>query len=136
MRTPDIIALLIVSILMIIAFFFWERHVINDTSRPPLIRLKLFTRAKGRLASVYFIGFMTWMGFVVRYLVLLYAHNTDLASPSCITLPCSSSKYRVRSRSELCFVLYPVPSLGYYVTYWSPILSVEYRRNGSYVSAS
>ncbi len=62
---PDIIALLIISILLIAAFFLWERHVINNTSRPPLMRLQLWTRAKGRLAAMYFIGFVSWMGFVV-----------------------------------------------------------------------
>ena len=67
---PDIIALLIFSVLTIAAFFFWEHHVIHRTSRPPLIRLKLFTRSKGRLAAVYFIGFTAWMGFVVSHSIL------------------------------------------------------------------
>jgi len=62
MLLVDIIALLIITILMIASCFFWERHVINNTSRPPLIRLKLFTRASGRPASVYAIGFISWMG--------------------------------------------------------------------------
>ena len=60
-----LIVLLVISVCLITAFFFWEHHVINHTSRPPLIRLTLFTRAKGRLSAVYFIGFVSWMGFIV-----------------------------------------------------------------------
>lgn len=62
---PDILALLIIGVLMIAAFFVWEHHIQTKTSRPPLMRLQLWTRAKGRLAAVYFIGFVTWMCFVV-----------------------------------------------------------------------
>jgi hypothetical protein len=61
----DIIAMLILGVLFIVGFFLWERHVVYKTSRPPLMRLQLWTRANGRLASVYFIGFVSWMGFVV-----------------------------------------------------------------------
>jgi hypothetical protein len=31
------------------------------------MRPQLWTRAKGRLATVYVIGFISWMGFVVRF---------------------------------------------------------------------
>jgi hypothetical protein len=63
--TTDIIVLLIVGVILVAAFFFWERHVVNNTTRPPLMRLALWTRAHGRLAAVYMIGFVSWMGFVV-----------------------------------------------------------------------
>ncbi|WVF72288.1 hypothetical protein IAT40_007100 [Kwoniella sp. CBS 6097] len=62
-KTSYIIALLIMGPLMIIAFFFWEKHVIDKTTRPPLMRLQLWTRARGRLAAVYLVGFLSWMGF-------------------------------------------------------------------------
>jgi MFS family permease len=61
---PDIAALFPVSVILIVAFFFWEYHVIHHTSRPPLVSLALFTRAKGRLASMYFVGFIAMAGFV------------------------------------------------------------------------
>ena len=51
--------------LLIAAFFVWEKYVAVKTSRPPLMRLELWTRANGRLAAVYMIGFVSWMGFVV-----------------------------------------------------------------------
>lgn len=63
--STDIIALLVVGILLVVAFFFWEAHVIHHTDRPPLMRLALWTRAKGKLASVYMIGCISWMGFSV-----------------------------------------------------------------------
>ncbi|WVQ78029.1 hypothetical protein IAT38_000110 [Cryptococcus sp. DSM 104549] len=62
-KTSYVLALLIIGFFLVVAFFFWERHVIHNTTRPPLMRLQLWTRAKGRLAAVYFIGFVTWMGF-------------------------------------------------------------------------
>jgi hypothetical protein len=61
----DIIALLIIGVFLVIAFFLWERHVVYNTTRPPLMRLQLWTRANGRLAAVYAIGCTSWMGFSV-----------------------------------------------------------------------
>lgn len=59
----DVAALFPISILILIAFGFWEYHV-QRNSRPPLIRLALFTRAKGRLAAMYLVGFIAMAGFV------------------------------------------------------------------------
>ena len=61
----DIIMLLILGVLLVACFFFWENHVTTKTSRPPLMSPALWTRAHGRLAAVYMIGFVSWMGFVV-----------------------------------------------------------------------
>ncbi|WVQ98642.1 hypothetical protein IAU59_005773 [Kwoniella sp. CBS 9459] len=81
-KTGYIIALLIVGVLLIVAFFFWEKHVIDKTTRPPLMRLQLWTRAKGRLAAVYFIGFVAWMGFVSLFYhaTLFYQQVQDTGS--------------------------------------------------------
>ncbi|OWZ80201.1 efflux protein [Cryptococcus neoformans Bt85] len=70
-KTSYVLALLIIGFFLVVAFFFWERYIINNTTRPPLMRLQLWTRAKGRLASVYFIGFVAWMGFTS-----LFYHTT------------------------------------------------------------
>lgn len=75
--TADIIVLLVVGVILVGAFFLWEHHVINKTTRPPLMRLALWTRAKGRLAAVYMIGFVSWMGFTVS---LSRVHH-ELACP-------------------------------------------------------
>ncbi|OCF39472.1 efflux protein [Kwoniella heveanensis CBS 569] len=62
-KTSYIIVLLILGPFLIVAFFFWEKHIIDKTTRPPLMRLQLWTRARGRLASVYLVGFLSWLGF-------------------------------------------------------------------------
>ncbi|KAK6902850.1 efflux protein [Kwoniella mangroviensis CBS 10435] len=81
-KTGYIIALLIIGFLLVVSFFLWERYIINETSRPPLMRLKLWTRAKGRLASVYFIGFVAWMGFVsLFYHATLYYQQVQETGP-------------------------------------------------------
>ena len=64
---PDIIVLLILGVLMVVAFFFWEKYVTDRGTTPPLMRLQLWTRARGKLASVYLIGFAQWMGFSVGH---------------------------------------------------------------------
>lgn len=74
--------------------------MINGTSRPPLIRLKLFTRAKGRLAAVYAIGFISWMGFNVNFLcdIFVIYLNGELMSAgpsvSCDSFLPTNPKYR------------------------------------------
>lgn len=68
----DIIALIIISVLLIAAFFVWEHHVEKRTTRPPLMSLALWTRSKGKLAAVYLIGGISWMGFTTFF------YNTTL----------------------------------------------------------
>ncbi|GMK57862.1 hypothetical protein CspeluHIS016_0406960 [Cutaneotrichosporon spelunceum] len=63
-RTPYIPVLFCISVVTLVAFIFWEYHVQHHTSRPPLIRLALFTRAKGRLAAMYLVGFIAMAGFI------------------------------------------------------------------------
>lgn len=52
---------------MIAGFFFWEHYVETRTTRPPLMRIALWTRAKGRLAATYLVGGITWMGFATIF---------------------------------------------------------------------
>ncbi|KAG1820868.1 major facilitator superfamily domain-containing protein [Suillus subaureus] len=73
-KTPYIIVLLIVGIIMVVLFLLWERYleqVIDDPSSttsawtpPPLMRLSLWTRAKGRMAVILVIAFLNWSGFM------------------------------------------------------------------------
>nr|XP_019002518.1 uncharacterized protein I203_05001 [Kwoniella mangroviensis CBS 8507]OCF65979.1 hypothetical protein I203_05001 [Kwoniella mangroviensis CBS 8507] len=56
-KTGYIIALLVLGIILTILFFFWEHYVALKTDQTPLMRLDLWTRAKGRLASLYFVSF-------------------------------------------------------------------------------
>ncbi|WWD01488.1 hypothetical protein V866_008432 [Kwoniella sp. B9012] len=62
-KTVYIIALLVLSIALTVLFF-WEHYVALKTDNPPLMRLALWTRAKGRLAALYFVSFLAVMGFI------------------------------------------------------------------------
>ncbi|WWD01484.1 hypothetical protein V866_008428 [Kwoniella sp. B9012] len=62
-KTSYIIAFIILGVLMIVAFFLWEKRLQDRDSKPPLMRLQLWTRSNGRLSAVYFIGFSAWMSF-------------------------------------------------------------------------
>ncbi|KLT38369.1 MFS general substrate transporter [Cutaneotrichosporon oleaginosum] len=66
-KTGYIIALLVLSVLMIAAFFVWEHYVETRTTRPPLMRLGLWTRARGKLAATYLVGGICWMGFTSMF---------------------------------------------------------------------
>jgi hypothetical protein len=73
--STDIIALLIVGVIMIGLFLVWEwkleRMVDEDPSRatsmwtpPPLMRLSLWTRERGRMAVILVIAFLNWSAFI------------------------------------------------------------------------
>ncbi|ORX39802.1 major facilitator superfamily domain-containing protein [Kockovaella imperatae] len=80
-KTPYIIALLVISIFMLVAFFFWEKYITSKSTRPPLMRLQLWTRANGRLAAVYMIGCVSWMGFTALsfHATLFYQQAQELS---------------------------------------------------------
>ncbi|KAG1852813.1 major facilitator superfamily domain-containing protein [Suillus subalutaceus] len=91
-KTPYIIILLIVGIIMVSLFLLWERYleqVIEDPSRapsawtpPPLMRLSLWTRAKGRMAVILAIAFLNSCTFVSwGFWVQLYYQNYLLLTP-------------------------------------------------------
>ncbi|KZO95313.1 MFS general substrate transporter [Calocera viscosa TUFC12733] len=71
--TPYIIALLIISILSLLAFVGWEHYVETRLSLPPLMRLDLWTRAKGQFAAIQVIAFLvdgafsTWSYWATLY---------------------------------------------------------------------
>lgn len=75
----DVPTLFCVGFLCVVAFFFWEYHVIHHTPRAPLLRLALFTRGRGRLSAIYFVGFVMWMGFQgVGYHATLYFQQVQM----------------------------------------------------------
>jgi MFS family permease len=91
-KTPYIIILLIVGIIMVLLFLLWERYLeqaMDDPSRtpstwtpPPLMRLSLWTRAKGRMAVILVIAFLNWCGFISwSFWVQLYFQNYLLLTP-------------------------------------------------------
>ncbi|GAA5874370.1 hypothetical protein JCM1840_001362 [Sporobolomyces johnsonii] len=60
-KTPYVPTLFSVSILLLVAFWFYERHLELHTSRPPLMKTSLWF--KGRFAAVQLIGALGWSCF-------------------------------------------------------------------------
>jgi len=74
MITSDIIALLVLGILSIVAFLFWQHYLEKRLNNehlparrrlpPPIMRLSLWTRANGRFAVMQLIAFLNWCSFM------------------------------------------------------------------------
>ncbi|WRT67058.1 uncharacterized protein IL334_004024 [Kwoniella shivajii] len=81
-KTSYIIVFIILAVLLLVAFFFWEKRVIDKGLKPPLMRLQLWTRANGRLSAVYFIGFSAWLSFTaILYYGTLFYQEVQLTGP-------------------------------------------------------
>ncbi|WWD01485.1 hypothetical protein V866_008429 [Kwoniella sp. B9012] len=101
-KTPYIIAILLLGILCVTTFFFWEHHIANKTSRPPLMQLALWTRAHGRLSALYFTSFLGNLGYIdALYNATLYfqqVQNTGSTGAMLRLLP-------VEISGIICYVL-------------------------------
>ena len=74
MIASDIIALLVLGVLSIIAFLFWQHYLEKRLSNehlaamrrhpPPIMRLSLWTRANGRFGVMQLIAFLNWSSFM------------------------------------------------------------------------
>ncbi|KAG9098272.1 hypothetical protein FS749_004259 [Ceratobasidium sp. UAMH 11750] len=62
-RTPYIPVVLVISVLLLGCFVAWEWYIENRTTRPPLMSLGLWSRAKGRFAVIQAIVFFDWSCF-------------------------------------------------------------------------
>ncbi|KAF9456822.1 major facilitator superfamily domain-containing protein [Collybia nuda] len=81
--TPYIIAILIIGVLFVIIFIWWQWYLekIQNTSSapyslwtpPPLMKLSLWGRARGRFAVMMCIAFLAWCAFLSwNFWVILY----------------------------------------------------------------
>ncbi|KAJ6585583.1 major facilitator superfamily domain-containing protein [Mycena capillaripes] len=68
-KTGYIIALLIVGVLFLVMFLLWQYYLEKNeaTRRPPLMKLSLWSRAKGKFAVMQAIAFFQWAGFLSWY---------------------------------------------------------------------
>jgi len=74
MISSDIIALIVLGVVTIVAFIFWQHflekrlddeHLSNKRKfPPPIMRLSLWTRANGRFAVMQMIAFLNWASFM------------------------------------------------------------------------
>ncbi|QRW23568.1 major facilitator superfamily transporter [Rhizoctonia solani] len=62
-RTPYIPVILVISILLLGCFVYWEHYLETRTSRPPLMRLGLWTRANGKFAAIQLVVLFNWSCF-------------------------------------------------------------------------
>ncbi|KAI0078556.1 MFS general substrate transporter [Panus rudis PR-1116 ss-1] len=79
-RTGYIIALLVIGVLLIVAFLLWQHYLESvhykalqspddaalaksKWTPPPLMKLSVWKLAKGRLAVIFWIGFLEWFSF-------------------------------------------------------------------------
>lgn len=79
----DIIALLIVGVLLIVLFVFWQLHLehvqsdpdasYSSWTRPPLLKMSLWVRGKGKVAAMMWIAFLNWSSFL-RSVFLFVRH--------------------------------------------------------------
>ncbi|KAN0101245.1 Major facilitator superfamily domain containing protein [Tylopilus felleus] len=71
-KTPYIIACLVIGLVLLGIFMAWEHHLEKSAidpdkpksfwTAPPLMKLSIWTRAKGRMAVILAIPFLTWCG--------------------------------------------------------------------------
>ncbi|KAL0945380.1 hypothetical protein HGRIS_000876 [Hohenbuehelia grisea] len=73
-KTPYIIVLLVLGVLLMAAFVFWQDYLVKareelKTTRtwlhpPPLMKLTIWTRARGRVAAILCIILLNWCSFL------------------------------------------------------------------------
>ncbi|KAJ6453099.1 MFS general substrate transporter [Mycena sanguinolenta] len=68
-KTGYIIALLIVSVIFLAVFLLWQHYLEKNEGkqRPPLMKLTLWKRAKGKFAVMQAIAFFQWAAFLSWY---------------------------------------------------------------------
>jgi len=68
-KTGYIIALLIISVLFLAMFLLWQHYLEKNEGkrRPPLMKLTLWSRAKGKFAVMQAIAFFQWAAFLSWY---------------------------------------------------------------------
>ncbi|KAJ7174024.1 MFS general substrate transporter [Mycena crocata] len=83
-KTPYIIALLIVSVIFLALFVFWQHHLEKNqgVKRPPLMKLSLWSRAEGKFAVMQLIAFFQWAAFLSwNFWAQLYYEDYQKLSP-------------------------------------------------------
>ena len=74
--TPLIISLLVIGVILIVSFLFWEQYVVKHLSSPPLVSLEIWTRDHGRFGAMQAVAFMEWACFTtLTFWIILYYQN-------------------------------------------------------------
>ncbi|KAL5485602.1 hypothetical protein ACEPAI_6643 [Sanghuangporus weigelae] len=84
-NTPYIIALLVIGIVLLGLFIVWQWFLEHDQSGkwcPPLMKLSLWTRARGKFAATQSIAFFEWAAFLSwQFWAQLYYQDYEGLSP-------------------------------------------------------
>jgi len=112
-RSGYIIAMLVVSVVLLAAFIWWEYMLEvghpdseegqKSTRAPPLLKLSIFKRAHGKLAATLCLAFFVWAGFtgwmfyaVVSLLCRFCVMDSRISNPSLVTALVSPEFARAR----------------------------------------
>ncbi|EIW66522.1 hypothetical protein TREMEDRAFT_70106 [Tremella mesenterica DSM 1558] len=72
-KTPWIIVMLVLSLLLFIIFGFWEHHLETRTTLPPIIKISLFSRHGWKLTAINLTAFcIMFSAFSVLYTLALF----------------------------------------------------------------
>ncbi|TDL21101.1 MFS general substrate transporter [Rickenella mellea] len=65
-KTPYIVVLLILGVVFIGVFIWWQYYLEHSEGhqRPPLMKLSMWSRSNGKFAAMQFIAFLEWSGFI------------------------------------------------------------------------
>jgi len=81
-RTPYIPVVLVISVLLLGCFVAWEWYIETRANRPPLMSLRLWSRANGKFAVVQAVVFFDWSCFTTWvFFVTLYYQEYRKISP-------------------------------------------------------
>ncbi|KAF7978435.1 hypothetical protein HWV62_614 [Athelia sp. TMB] len=81
-KTSYIIVLLILGILFVVLFALFQHYLATKSTRPPLMRLSVWTRANGKVAAMQLIAFFNWAAFMSWSIwCQLYYQNYQGLSP-------------------------------------------------------
>ena len=81
-KTSYILALLLLGILFVVLFALFQHYLATRSTRPPLMRLSVWTRAHGKVAAMQLIAFFNWAAFMSWSIwCQLYYQNYQGLSP-------------------------------------------------------
>ncbi|QRW03953.1 major facilitator superfamily transporter [Ceratobasidium sp. AG-Ba] len=84
-RTPYIPVVLVISVLLLGCFVAWEWYIENRTTRPPIMSLSLWSRAKGQFAVVQAVVFFDWACFTTWVFFVTFGILNCIAAIRTIT---------------------------------------------------
>jgi Na+/melibiose symporter-like transporter len=93
LTTADVPVVLVLSLILLVVFMLWERHLENNTTFPPIAKFSLFTRHRYRFTALMGCAFfccITTPGFVYTATIWYQELKGETALQNAILLlPCN-----------------------------------------------